>query len=121
MIDLEPTTDYVILGNNADVLPALEEDTFRLIYIDPPFNTGDIQERKTLRTVSDKDGDRVGFQGKRYRSAELGRIGYSDVFDDYEAFIAPRLEQARRLLTEDGTLYSISTIEKHTTAKYCST
>ena len=32
-------------------------------------------------------------------------MSYPDTFDDYAGFLAPRLEEARRLLTESGTLY----------------
>ena len=36
-----------------------------LIYVDPPFNTGRTQERRSIRTVRDEDGgDRVGFPGE---------------------------------------------------------
>lgn len=105
MLDLATPVDYVIHGDNAEVLPKLPDGSFQLIYIDPPFNTGKVQERRTIRTVRDENGDRDGFQGRRYRTEELGRTGYLDVFDDYMAFIGPRLEEARRLLTESGTLY----------------
>jgi site-specific DNA-methyltransferase (adenine-specific) len=105
VIDLDAAQDFVILGDNTDVLVKLPDNSFQLIYIDPPFNTGAIQERKMLQTVRNEAGDRTGFQGRRYSTVELGRLGYSDVHDDYLAFIAPRLEEARRLLASDGTLY----------------
>lgn len=105
MLDLAAPVDYVIHGDNGEVLPKFPDGSFQLIYIDPPFNTGKVQERRTLRTVRDENGDRDGFQGRRYRTEELGRAGYLDIFDNYAAFIGPRLEEARRLLTESGTLY----------------
>ena len=95
----------MIHADNADVLPELPDRFFRLIYIDPPFNTGKVQQRKEISTVRSQEGDRVGFGGRRYRTVELGTTSYDDVFDDYLAFIRPRLEHARRLLTPDGTLY----------------
>jgi site-specific DNA-methyltransferase (adenine-specific) len=95
----------VVQADSGDVLPKLVDGSFELIYIDPPFNTGKSQVRKTLRTERSVDGDRVGFQGHAYATSELGRMDYLDVFDDYLGFIGPRLEEARRLLTEDGTLY----------------
>ena len=104
MIDFGET-DYVVHGDNAVVLPRLPDARFQLVYIDPPFNTGRSRERRTLRTVQRADGDRVGFGGRRYETSELSRIAYGDAFDDYLAFLAPRLEEARRLLTDDGTLY----------------
>lgn len=105
MINLGAAQDYVILDDNAAALAKLPDAGFQLIYIDPPFNTGSVQQRRTLRTVRDEAGDRTGFQGRRYSTVELGRLGYSDVHDDYTAFIAPLLEEARRLLADDGTLY----------------
>jgi site-specific DNA-methyltransferase (adenine-specific) len=105
MIDLDRPQDYVILGDNAPVLAKFPDASFQLIYIDPPFNTGSVQQRKTLQSVRDEVGDRTGFQGRRYSTVELGRLGYPDLHDDYLAFIVPRLEEARRLLTDDGTLY----------------
>lgn len=105
MIDLAGDQDYVILGDNASVLPKLPDASVQLIYIDPPFNTGKAQERKSLRNTRDDNGDRSGFQGRRYRTEEVGRMAYLDVYDDYIGFIGPRLEEARRLLTESGTLY----------------
>ena len=106
MIDFRQNeSDYVILGDNAAVLPKLPAQTFQLIYIDPPFNTGKIQQRLTLQTRQSDNGDRIGFGGRSYVTVETGRKAYGDEFDDYLGFIGPRLEQARRLLTDDGTLY----------------
>jgi len=106
MLDLTgERRDYAILGDNADVLPTLPDASFQLIYIDPPFNTGKIQQRRTLQTHRSGNGDRVGFGGRSYATTETGRQAYRDAFDDYLGFIRPRLEHARRLLTEDGTLY----------------
>ncbi len=75
------------------------------MYIDPPFNTGKVQARRTLRAVADPAGRRTGFQGRRYRTELLERSSYRDSFEDYLAFLAPRLEHARRLLSVEGTLY----------------
>jgi site-specific DNA-methyltransferase (adenine-specific) len=105
MLDLNEDCGYVVLGDNAAVLPKLADQSFQLIYVDPPFNTGKVQQRRTLVTRRADDGDRVGFQGRRYVTVETGRQSYGDEFDDYLSFIGPRLEEARRLLTDDGTLY----------------
>jgi site-specific DNA-methyltransferase (adenine-specific) len=97
--------DRILLGENLEILPGLEGESFQLIYIDPPFNTGNVQVRRTLEAVVDKDGERTGFQGRRYKTRLLGESSYRDSFEDYLAFLAPRLEQARRLLSPQGTLY----------------
>jgi site-specific DNA-methyltransferase (adenine-specific) len=95
----------ILLGENLELLPGLAGETFQLIYIDPPFNTGKVQARRTLRTVAHDDGGRIGFQGRRYKTTLLEESSYRDSFEDYLAFLAPRLEQAHRLLAAEGTLY----------------
>jgi site-specific DNA-methyltransferase (adenine-specific) len=95
----------VVLGDSARVLPALPDEFAQLIYVDPPFNTGKTQQRRTLRTVRDAGGDRTGFGGRRYTTSELARHGYLDVHDDYPGMLEPLLHEAHRLLTPSGTLY----------------
>jgi len=97
--------DLLIEGDNADVLPRLPDGAFDVVYVDPPFNTGRAQRHERLRVMRDDDGDRAGFGGRRYRSESLGALAFDDAFDDYLAFLMPRLVQARRLLAEHGTLY----------------
>jgi site-specific DNA-methyltransferase (adenine-specific) len=103
--DATPGIDRILFGENLQLLPAFADESFQLIYIDPPFNTGKAQVRKTLRAVQDGEGERTGFQGRRYSTQLLSHSSYSDAFQDYLAFLAPRLEHARRLLTSSGTLY----------------
>jgi len=105
MIDFAGDDDYVVQGDNLDVLPKLPDASFQLVYIDPPFNTGKVQDRQTVSAVQDDEGDRTGFGGRRYRNIVRSSISYLDAFSDYAGFIGPRLEEARRLLTESGTLY----------------
>ena len=100
-----PAEDLILLGDNLDWLPRFSDETFQLVYIDPPFNTGTTQTRRTLATLAAPDGDRVGFGGRRYRTRLLAESSYRDVFDDYLSFLEPRLLEARRLLTKTGTLY----------------
>jgi site-specific DNA-methyltransferase (adenine-specific) len=95
----------IVLGDNLDVLRALPEGVARLVYVDPPFNTGGEQRRLRLRTVRDESGDRRGFKGARYRTEVLGSSAWRDAYDDYLGFLAPRLEEARRVLTADGSLF----------------
>lgn len=46
-------------AENLDVLRALPSASVDLVYIDPPFNTGKVQQRTQLKTVRSADGDRV--------------------------------------------------------------
>lgn len=97
-------------GDNLPILQSMPAASVDLIYIDPPFNTGRKQERKSMRTVAANaengdEGDRTGFKGKRYRTEVVGSTGYADAFDDYLAFLEPRLREAYRLLKPDGSLF----------------
>jgi site-specific DNA-methyltransferase (adenine-specific) len=97
--------DRIILGDNLEVLPRFPDGSFQLAYLDPPFNTGGTQRRLTLATEAAPDGDRAGFGGRRYRTRLLQESSYRDTFDDYVAFLEPRLREVRRVLCDDGTLY----------------
>ena len=76
---IELEDGMILLGDNLDLLPGLPDGRFDVIYIDPPFNTG----RPQVRAAH----------------------AYDDAFEDFPAFLRPRLEHARRLLADHGTLY----------------
>ncbi|HOJ02100.1 MAG TPA: DNA methyltransferase [Anaerolineaceae bacterium] len=95
----------VYFGDNLPILGSLPDASVDLIYIDPPFNTGHTQTRTRIRTVSSEQGDRTGFKGQRYETIQLGKNGYADTFDDYLAFLEPRLREAYRILKAHGSLY----------------
>ncbi|HUU01068.1 MAG TPA: site-specific DNA-methyltransferase [Myxococcota bacterium] len=96
----------IILGDNLAVLKSFVDESFDLIYIDPPFNTGKQQSRTRIRTVRDHSGgDRVGFKGRRYRTEKIGTLNFADEFDDFLDFLTPRIEEARRVLKPAGSFF----------------
>jgi len=95
----------IVLGDCLDVLTGLPEGSARLVYLDPPFNTGRVQTRTRLRTVRDPAGDRSGFKGERYRTQVLGSRAWNDAYEDYLGFLEPRLTAAHRALAADGSLF----------------
>ncbi|MEA9999873.1 DNA methyltransferase [Cryobacterium sp. RTS3] len=126
----------VIRADNLEILPSLPEGAFTLIYLDPPFNTGRKQNRRTTTSVRvlpaseapseagpgsaprngvpvtspragglAASGTITGFKGQLYERIKGDLLGYDDQFEDYWAFLEPRLIEAWRLLAEDGTLY----------------
>ncbi len=95
----------ILLGDNLELLPQFADGSFQMIYIDPPFNTGRRQRRVTLETTADSHGDREGFGGRRYRTRVVGASAYEDHYDDFPAFLEPRLREAHRLLHPTGTVY----------------
>ena len=95
----------IVQGDNLRALAELPRGLARLIYIDPPFNTGRSQSRQRMRVEAAPDGDRGGFGGRRYRVERLESPSYEDAFDDFEGFLMPRIEAALPVLTEDGSLF----------------
>ena len=92
-------------ADNLAVLRGLPDECVDLIYIDPPFNTGRVQQRTKLSTVRDDDGDRVGFKGQVYRTVKGETLGYDDRFDDFLGFLRPRMEEAYRILKPHGSFF----------------
>jgi adenine-specific DNA-methyltransferase len=123
-VDFDTTKNLFIEGDNLDALKLLQESYLgkvKLIYIDPPYNTGndfvygddfaestaDYLERSGQTTDS---GDRLTANPNsagRYHS-------------DWLSMMYPRLRLARNLLTEDGLLFvSIDSHEVHNLIKIC--
>ena len=104
----DSSPDLVVLGENLDVLPTLPDASFTVVYLDPPFNTGRKQRRHAVtaerRTAGDA-GTITGFRGRTYERIRGDLMRFDDRFEDYWAFLEPRLLEAWRLLTDDGTLY----------------
>jgi site-specific DNA-methyltransferase (adenine-specific) len=95
----------IFKGDNLPILKSIPSESFQLIYIDPPFNTGRTQTRGTTKTTRTDAGNRVGFKGQRYEVVRETVLSYDDEFEDFWSFLEPRLEEAWRLLNETGTLY----------------
>ena len=97
----------VVHADNLGVIAGLPDDTFRLIYLDPPFNTGRPQARRRTTSVRSEGGagSVIGFKGRSYERIKGDLLSYDDRFDDYWEFLEPRLIEAWRVLADDGTLY----------------
>jgi site-specific DNA-methyltransferase (adenine-specific) len=97
--------DRVIEGDNLVAVAGLPDASFRLIYLDPPFNTGRTQSRHNATMKRSETGSRTGFKGQSYEAVKGLLYSYDDAFADYWEFLEPRLEEAWRLLDDTGTLY----------------
>ncbi|HEU0206869.1 MAG TPA: site-specific DNA-methyltransferase [Pseudolysinimonas sp.] len=99
----------IIHGDNLTATALLPDGCARLIYLDPPFNTGRTQRRQAITTTRTSPGTgagtRQGFQGASYETVKGALSRYDDRFDDYWGFLEPRLREAWRLLDDRGTLY----------------
>ena len=97
--------DLLVHGDNLEAVAALPDAAFTLIYLDPPFNTGRSQTRRSTTSVRTATGPIKGFKGQQYERIRGDLMSYDDDFDDYWSFLEPRLAEAWRLLADDGTLY----------------
>lgn len=117
-VDWDTTQNLMIEGDNLEVLKLLQKSyagKVKLIYIDPPYNTGkdfvypdDFQDsiKNYLSITGQTDGE-----GKRItsNSDSSGRF-----HTDWLNMIYPRLKLARTLLREDGAVFvSIADHEVH--------
>jgi site-specific DNA-methyltransferase (adenine-specific) len=95
-----------VQGDNLEVLRALPNGCIDLIYIDPPFGTGQARRLDSIRTGSGTR-TRVGFGGRTYRWETVGSHEYQDGMglDEYLTFLAERLTEMHRVLAPRGSLY----------------
>ena len=100
---------HLYYGDNLAILQeCIPDESVNLIYIDPPFNTGKFQQRTAIRIKPDTQGDRVGFQGRTYRTHKGKTTHYADKFessDAYLQFLRPRLKEAYRVLHPHGSFF----------------
>jgi len=96
----------VVLGDNLDVLRSMPDGSVDLIYIDPPFGTGQTRRLQSIRTGRG-ERTRVGFGGRTYQWEVVSAHEYSDnmPLEAYLSFIGERLEEMHRVLTPTGSLY----------------
>ena len=100
-------TNKIIHGDSLNVLKELPDKFVRMIYIDPPFNTGKIQKRNRIKVTrsSDEKSDRIGFGGVSYTSKVIDSPTYEDSYDDFESFLMERIKASLHTLTDDGSIF----------------
>jgi site-specific DNA-methyltransferase (adenine-specific) len=96
----------VLQADNLDVLRALPEGCLDLVYVDPPFGTGQVRRLDSIRTGTG-DRARTGFAGREYRFNVVSSYGYLDdmALEEYLGFLYARLVEIHRALRPTGSLY----------------
>lgn len=127
-VDFDHTQNLYIEGDNLDVLKALRETYLgkvKMIYIDPPYNTGNdfvynddfAQSRDEFEETSglfDEEGNQT-IDPMQRNTESNGRF-----HTDWLNMIYPRLKVARDLLTDDGVIFiSIGDAEINNLHKLC--
>ena len=123
-VDFDTTQNLYIEGDNLDVLKCLKETYLhkvKMIYIDPPYNTGNdfVYEDDFAESASEYLANSGQFdeQGNRLvtNTESNGRF-----HTDWLNMIYPRLKVARDLLSEDGVIFiSIDDHEVENLRKVC--
>ena len=112
-VDFDKTENLYIEGDNLDVLKVLRETYLgkvKMIYIDPPYNTGNdfvynddfAQSKEDFEQASglfDEDGNQI-IDPMQRNTESNGRF-----HTDWLNMIYPRLKVARDLLSEDGVIF----------------
>lgn len=118
------TENIYIEGDNLDVLKIMQEQyrgKIKMIYIDPPYNTGSDFIYKDNFAQNDNEykqnSGQTDEEGKRFvKNLESnGRL-----HSDWLSMMYPRLKIARNLLSDDGVIFlSIDEHESHNLRKIC--
>lgn len=108
-VDWDNTKNIYIEGDNLEVLKLLQRSYLgkvKMIYIDPPYNTGNdfVYDDDFARTAAEEDleAGNIDELGNRYRK---NTDSNGKFHSDWCSMIYPRLMVARSLLTEDGVIF----------------
>ncbi len=108
-LDFDKTNNLYIEGDNLDVLKLLQETylgKIKMIYIDPPYNTGGDYLYVDDFSESSEDYLPISGQFDEYGNRLVQNTEANGRFHtDWLNMIYPRLKIARNLLTEDGVIF----------------
>ncbi|MGR2666660.1 site-specific DNA-methyltransferase [Vibrio campbellii] len=123
-VDFDTTQNLFIEGDNLDALKLLQEtylNKVKLIYIDPPYNTGNdfIYEDDFAEDVDSyiERSNQIDEEGNRlFANSEANGRFHSD----WLSMMYSRLKLAKNLLKEDGSIFiSIDDVEQENLKKIC--
>lgn len=123
-VDFDNTENIYIEGDNLEVLKLLQESylgKIKMIYIDPPYNTGKDFIYKDNFT---KDKDDELFEGGQKDELSQRLVANPETsgryHSDWLSMMYPRLKLAKNLLKNDGVIFiSIDDNEMHNLLKLC--
>lgn len=123
-VDWDTTENLYIEGDNLEVLKLLQESylgKIKLIYIDPPYNTGnDFVYRDDFKINEDEYQNEIGEVNEKGQRLFKNTDSNGRFHSDWCSMIYPRLLLARNLLSEDGVIFiSIDDHEEDNLKKIC--
>lgn len=122
--DWENTGNLYIEGDNLDALKLLQESylgQIKMIYIDPPYNTGhDFIYRDSFKQSEDEFNEEIGMYDEEGNRLFQNTDSNGRFHSDWCSMIYARLKLARNLLTDDGVIFiSIDDNEVENLRKIC--
>jgi len=123
-VDFDSTENLFIEGDNLDALKLLQETYLgkvKMIYIDPPYNTGNDFVYDDNFTADKDEYDLVSEQKDEEGGRLVANLDSNGRFhSDWLDMMYPRLKLARNLLKDDGVIFiSIDDNEVHNLRKVC--
>lgn len=123
-VDFDNTENIYIEGDNLDVLKLLQESylgKIKMIYIDPPYNTGkDFVYKDNFRKNREEYLVESGQLDELKQRLQPNPETSGTYHSDWLSMMYPRLKLARNLLKEDGVIFiSIDDNEVHNLRKVC--
>ena len=122
--DWDNTENLYIEGDNLEVLKLLQESylgNIKMIYIDPPYNTGnDFIYRDDFKRSSDEYKEDLGVYDEDENRLFKNTDSNGRFHSDWCSMIYSRLNLARNLLSDDGVIFiSIDDHEQENLKKIC--
>lgn len=123
-VNFEDTKNLYIEGDNFEVLKLLQEsylNKIKMIYIDPPYNTGkDFVYRDNFTQKKDEFEDEIGLSDEEGNKLFKNTDSNGRFHSDWLSMMYERLLIARDLLKDDGVIFiSIDDNEVHNLRKIC--
>ncbi|MDD3752208.1 MAG: site-specific DNA-methyltransferase, partial [Tissierellia bacterium] len=122
--DWENTENLYIEGDNLEVLKLLQEsylNSIKMIYIDPPYNTGnDFIYKDNFKIDKDEYEEQIGLYDEEDNRMFKNTDTNGRFHSDWCSMMYPRLKLALNLLSEDGVIFiSIDDNEVENLKKIC--
>lgn len=123
-VDWENTENIYIEGDNLDALKLLQESylgKIKMIYIDPPYNTGkDFVYKDNFTQDKDSYNEELGIKDEDENRLFQNTESNGRFHSDWCSMMYPRLKLARNLLAKDGVIFiSIDDNEVENLKKVC--
>ncbi len=124
-VDFDTTENLYIEGDNLEVLKLLQESylgKIKMIYIDPPYNTGNdfvyVDDFKKTSKESNLESGLIDKEGRKLSNLKDNPANAARYHSDWLTMIYPRIKLARNLLSNKGYIFiSIGDDEVHNLRK----